>query len=428
MAQKKEEAPPGAPAWVMTFADLMSLLMCFFVLLLSFSEMDRKKYKQVAGSMAMAFGVQREVPTLETPKGVTIIAQEYAPGKPQPTLERVLRQETTDDTQDYLEVLEAIDRVQEKEFGEERGLLKGDADNDNKTPGHKPGKMSSSTGGDGAAGQRPGSESQQADGMHAGSAQGMPGGNADGMPGGDAQGAGGGEGSDPLSGELARLLGEEKLKDVEDEVARGDDDKDGGGDGDGSKTAQEIAKEALELERARLRAIVDAKKQAEALRRALGREVEADLLTIEAKDQGVLVKIREQGSFPSGQATLNSDFLPVLRKIAGAIISPNSEIVVAGHTDNIPISTGRFPSNWELSAARASSVVQGFIRQKLLAPDRLQLRAYGETRPLVRNDSRANRAKNRRVEIFINTLPVGDPELAEAARSIAVTADSGFEI
>ena len=80
-----------------------------------------------AGSMAAAFGVQREISTQESPKGVTIMAQEFAPGKPQPTLERVMRQETTDDTQDFLEVLEAIDRVQEKAFGDERGLQRGEA-------------------------------------------------------------------------------------------------------------------------------------------------------------------------------------------------------------------------------------------------------------------------------------------------------------
>ena len=62
------------PAWVVTFGDMMSLLMCFFVLLLSFSEIEQKKYKQVAGSMEKAFGVQREIPTKEMPKGTSIIA------------------------------------------------------------------------------------------------------------------------------------------------------------------------------------------------------------------------------------------------------------------------------------------------------------------------------------------------------------------
>ena len=73
--EKKESA--GVPAWVMTFADLMTLLMCFFVLLLSFSEMDRRKYKMVSGSMAQAFGIQRERPVFESPRGEKMIAKEF---------------------------------------------------------------------------------------------------------------------------------------------------------------------------------------------------------------------------------------------------------------------------------------------------------------------------------------------------------------
>ena len=68
---------PGAPKWVVTFGDLMSLLLCFFVLLLSFSEMDRQKYKQVAGSMEKAFGVQRKHRVMEIPKGMKLIAKDF---------------------------------------------------------------------------------------------------------------------------------------------------------------------------------------------------------------------------------------------------------------------------------------------------------------------------------------------------------------
>ena len=66
--------------WIMTFADLMSLLLCFFVLLFSFAEMDLKKFKVIAGSMSLAFGVQREVKAPDTPVGTSIIAQEFNSG------------------------------------------------------------------------------------------------------------------------------------------------------------------------------------------------------------------------------------------------------------------------------------------------------------------------------------------------------------
>lgn len=74
--------PPGLPLWMGTFADLMSLLMCFFVLLLSFSEMDVLKFKQIAGSMKFAFGVQNRLEVKDIPKGTSIIAQEFRPGAP----------------------------------------------------------------------------------------------------------------------------------------------------------------------------------------------------------------------------------------------------------------------------------------------------------------------------------------------------------
>lgn len=101
-AQKK--CDEGAPAWVMTFADLAILLMCFFVLLLAFSEMDAQKYKQVAGSMKMAFGVQRDIKVKEPPKGVNVIAREFSPGKPEPTPLNQVRQQTTNDLRMHLKI------------------------------------------------------------------------------------------------------------------------------------------------------------------------------------------------------------------------------------------------------------------------------------------------------------------------------------
>ena len=92
------KCPEGIPAWVMTFADLMSLLLAFFVLLFSFSEMDKAVYKELAGSLKDAFGVQREIKAKETPRGINIIAREFSPGRPQPTAINEVRQMTTDES------------------------------------------------------------------------------------------------------------------------------------------------------------------------------------------------------------------------------------------------------------------------------------------------------------------------------------------
>ena len=86
----------GAPAWVMTFADLMTLLMCFFVLLLSFSEMDAAKFKLLSGEMKKAFGVQSEIEAKSIPKGTSVIARHFSPGKPDPSALNQIRQFTID--------------------------------------------------------------------------------------------------------------------------------------------------------------------------------------------------------------------------------------------------------------------------------------------------------------------------------------------
>lgn len=103
--QDEEECkcPPGAPLWMATFADLATLLMCFFVLLLSFSEMDVLKFKQIAGSMKFAFGVQNMLEVKDIPKGTSVIAQEFRPGRPEPTPIEVIMQQTIDITQETLD-------------------------------------------------------------------------------------------------------------------------------------------------------------------------------------------------------------------------------------------------------------------------------------------------------------------------------------
>jgi chemotaxis protein MotB len=94
--------PEGLPEWMGTFADLMCLLMCFFVLLLSFSEMDVKKFKQIAGSMKFAFGVQNKIELKDIPKGTSVIAMEFRPGKPDPTPIDTVQQITQEITKPML--------------------------------------------------------------------------------------------------------------------------------------------------------------------------------------------------------------------------------------------------------------------------------------------------------------------------------------
>jgi chemotaxis protein MotB len=100
--------------WLATFADLMSLLMCFFVLLLSFSEMDVIKFKQIAGSMKTAFGVQREVEAPDIPKGTSLIAQEFSPATTEPSPINEVRQHSSEQDEPNVRVEDpARDRMDE---------------------------------------------------------------------------------------------------------------------------------------------------------------------------------------------------------------------------------------------------------------------------------------------------------------------------
>ncbi|SQH75801.1 putative Flagellar motor protein PomB [Shewanella benthica] len=110
--------------WLATFADLMSLLMCFFILLLSFSEMDVMKFKQIAGSMKYAFGVQNKVEVKDIPKGTSVIALEFRPGRPEPTPIEIINQQTNEMTEPTLEYQAGDDDSSggvQQQRGEQRG-------------------------------------------------------------------------------------------------------------------------------------------------------------------------------------------------------------------------------------------------------------------------------------------------------------------
>ncbi len=264
----------GLPPWLATFADLMSLLMCFFVLLLSFSEMDVLKYKSVAGAMKNAFGVQRDIIATEIPKGTSVIAQQYSPGKPiEVTPLEIMREKSTDETKQNLDYMDS-----------------------------------------------------------------------------------------------------------------------------NSKNQPSIATaEALAAQHAKQMA----KEEAEELKKELASAIGEGLLEVEGFNDRVLIRIREKGSFGSGKANLKPAFEPILKQIASVLKQRNGQFIIAGHTDDIPIETTQFRSNWDLSAKRAASVVHFFIQEGGIDPERMEIRAHSDNQPLVPNDSWDNRAKNRRVEISV---------------------------
>ncbi|MEC8633172.1 MAG: MotB family protein [Pseudomonadota bacterium] len=281
---------PSAPLWMATFADLMSLLVCFFVLIISMSEIDVIRYKKVAGSMKDAFGVQQDIVTYDIPKGTSIIALEFSPGKPEPTIKKIIQQDTVDPDRPSLRI--------------------GNPDN-------------------------------------------------------------------PI--------------DVQPE------------------TLQKLLEEEEERQEQRQQTEADAA----VLTELLEEEINEGKIDVETDGPTIIIKIRERGSFTSGSATLDPGFLPTLNTIGTALGEISGEIVVEGHTDNIPINSVQFPSNFALSAGRALSVTSVFLDDPNISMDRLSLRGYGEVRPEDTNATRAGRARNRRVEIKINQTDEASDSPAE---------------
>lgn len=126
-----------------------------------------------------------------------------------------------------------------------------------------------------------------------------------------------------------------------------------------------------------------------------------EVIKIREEDDGIVLQLDETILFDSGKAELKEYSKEVLDIITTVITSIDNDVLVEGNTDNVPIKSHIFPTNWELSTARAVSVVRYFVESKELDPTRFSVKGYGEFKPLVENDTPENKATNRRVDILI---------------------------
>ncbi|MDV3504348.1 flagellar motor protein MotB [Marinobacter sp. M-5] len=293
MDELPEEEKPGIPAWVVTFADLMSLLMCFFVLLLSFSEIDAQKFKQIAGELSKAFGVQREVPALEIPQGTSPIFDRFSPAPPEPTVLDEVKQITTDQKPELQTLTSPTDQAVEAAI-------------------------------------------------------------------------------------------EDRMKETVDRILQ-----------------------VLEP------AIIDGR------------------INVSQDQRRIVIRVEEKGSFPSGSAQLTWEFEGLLLDMAKILADIPGKLTIEGHTDDVPIRTERFYSNWDLSAARAAAVANVLLAQNYVEPARIAVTGLADTEPRVPNTSADNRASNRRVEIIIDlSEPMQEQEirLRELIRSESAGPDTALDI
>lgn len=126
-----------------------------------------------------------------------------------------------------------------------------------------------------------------------------------------------------------------------------------------------------------------------------------EVIKVREDDAGVVLQLSDSILFDLGKAEMKSDSTAVLDVISTIIPQIDNEIMIQGHTDNVPISSAQYESNWDLSTARSVNVVKYFIETKGFDPARFSATGYGEHRPLVDNSTNENRAINRRVDILI---------------------------
>jgi len=131
-----------------------------------------------------------------------------------------------------------------------------------------------------------------------------------------------------------------------------------------------------------------------------------DRISISLDERGVTIHIQEELLFPSGQAELKGSSFVMLDSMANVVNRLPNDIRVEGHTDNMPINTVRFPSNWHLSVARAMNTGYYLIQHHQVNPDKISVVGYGEYRPIALNKTAEGRALNRRVDIVILTSPL----------------------
>ena len=378
--------PAGAPAWMATFADMATLLMAFFVLILSFAEFNVPKFKQISGSLREAFGVQKVVPVVEQPKGTTVISLNFSPN-PTPALTETLRQQTTElqepelelqtKTQDAPEGSEA-DKQDKSEFAGEggEGAEQLDATELAKQlqKAIDTGEVKVETLGENVVINFPEDRTsdENVSQMIADALEALN----------EAREQSGATDSEVLFGGIEGEL--QKLAAAMDEASPQN--------GEGKGGSSQDAKEKLQ----------NASTTTQELTVALKEQIDQGLVEIEQREDSVFITVGSGGAFPSGTADLTEEAQRILDRIALSAMSPESEITVTGHTDDVPISNAQFRDNWDLAAGRAASVVQAIQQTGLIKGERLLAVSKGETSPVADNNTAAGREKNRRIEIEIN--------------------------
>ena len=370
--------PKGAPAWMATFADMATLLMAFFVLILSFAEFNVPKFKQISGSLKNAFGIQRIVPVVEQPKGTTVLSLNFSPS-PAPSVTKNLRQQTSDSEQKNLDLKSEIDegdsaKSNSKENLDAKKLSKEIIDqiqSDNVKVETINDKVLVSV-------NTENKSSEEISELIKDTVDAVE----------TAREITGATDTDVLIGGIDQNIKSMASATIENQSLK--------------NQVSNLEKQNSESEK-----VIQEKKQKaefseDQLRVALKQEIGKGLAEVQREKDRVVVTVGSAGAFSSGSAKLTKQARAIMQKIAKVSGKGAGQVNVSGHTDDVPlIFGGQFRDNWDLAAARASSVVQELSKAKTIPSEKLKAISFGETKPLEQNDTREGREKNRRIEIEI---------------------------
>jgi chemotaxis protein MotB len=343
----------GAPAWMATFADMATLLMAFFVLILSFAQVNVPKYKEVAGSMRSAFGVQTVIPSIEPPTAESIILQQYERTVTDPTASNRIEEQKTNEPPNEDELsfnigdgsaeTNAIDLLTQ-ELREEisQGMV-----NITRTE----------SGIDVSFSSRQGTS----------------------------------EGGQRITGDMIDALARIAMVQTNtNELITLSGGALQRGNSPNWYNSEQYREDSLATDRYEL------------IRSNLREEIADGLAQVSLDGEDVIITLSEQGSFQSGSAELEQNFFDVLNRVGASLVGAGGLVEIEGHTDNVPLAFGgRYRDNWDLSSARSSRVADYLMQQGYLMAGSVVVEGHADTKPVASNDNAEGRALNRRIEVIV---------------------------
>ena len=367
--EPKDDCPKcpggGAPAWMATFADMATLLMAFFVLLLSFAETEVPKFKQVAGSLKQAFGIEKIVPKVTIPMARSIVVENFTPAVAERSVMDIKEQRSDFVRGDFIEKKteegEYEDPI-ESDFQQVQEALEQELNKGMADVRIENGEIKVTLVEPAAAGGKEGNEGEGKGGQVAQETL-------------DAVAK-----VAEVSATLSSKVGVHLAKQAQGNQSGATATRRQSRTGDGAGMSKY-----------------------DRLRADLSDEIAAGLAEVEKDGDKIIVRLASQGSFTSGSSNLRQAFTPTLARLGNSLAQYPGSVMVEGHTDNVPVAfSERFKSNWDLSAARAASIADFLLNSTNLEGGNVQIAGFADTRPLDTNDTPTGRARNRRIEVIVD--------------------------